>query len=52
MPIVYLKSGITVQVKQDDLEDYLYKNAKAIQIFHKLTKRKPVGTELEFRIPH
>lgn len=47
MPTIYLKNGESVQVKLENLEDYLYENADAIATRRKQLRRckrsRPLG---------
>ena len=42
MPTVYLKDGKTVQVRLEDLEEYLYANQDRIETRRKKLRRPPV----------
>lgn len=44
MPTVYLKGGETVQVRLEDLEDYLYNNSDRIETRKKKLRRPPVDS--------
>jgi len=48
MPTVYLKSGETVQVSLENLEDYLYDNQEQIQPRRKKLRRPPVDSTIAF----
>ena len=44
MPTIYLKNGESVQVKLENLEDYLYENADAIATRRKQLRRQQLGS--------
>ncbi|MEA5510442.1 hypothetical protein VB715_11760 [Crocosphaera sp. UHCC 0190] len=46
MPTVYLKDGTTVQVRLEDLEDYLYDNQDQIETRPRKLRRPPVDTSV------
>lgn len=44
MPKVYLKNGETVEVSQEELEDYLYENSSRIETRKKNLRRPPTDS--------